>query len=224
MRARGFTLMEIMAVMAIIGVLLLAVVPNIDNQVPAFRLRGGARAVASTIELAQSEAISKRKVYAIRYDFNRNSYTLLLPPPDPEEEEESEEELADDMLGGQEGERPRDDVEHGEPPPDPNAPQDEEEEEELDDEELEALTETFLPDDVIFSTIRTGENSESGGQVVVRFSHLGNDGAHTVGLTLRSEQSDGGEVIYVKFNPLTRTLEYRESEPEMRTLQPEDGQ
>ncbi|RMG13666.1 MAG: prepilin-type N-terminal cleavage/methylation domain-containing protein [Planctomycetota bacterium] len=229
MRRSGFTLMEIMAVMAIIAVLLLAVVPNIDNQVPHFRLRGGAREVASTIELAQSQSVTERKVYAIRYDLDRGTYQILLPPADEEDagEDAAEESGAGDLEGalgeGMAGADPQDDIEHGPPPP---PPADAEEEAEPDDEEREGLGERSLPDDVRFVLVKEGERSHRRGKVVVRFSAVGNEGAHVVGLGLRSDAErgeGGGEQVWVKFNPLTRSIEFAEREPEVRTLDPEGG-
>ncbi|MCW8138490.1 MAG: prepilin-type N-terminal cleavage/methylation domain-containing protein [Planctomycetota bacterium] len=60
-RRSGFSLIEIMAVMLILGVILMSIVPAIDSMVPIYRLRGAAREVASLMELAQSEAVGTRK-------------------------------------------------------------------------------------------------------------------------------------------------------------------
>lgn len=215
-----------MAVLAIVGVILLAVVPNLDNQVPTYRLRAGARKVASMIEVAQSETIAKRQRHVIVYDLDNNTYQILLPPTDPDEDEEGEEEEEGlgELAGGKEGgARPTNDLEHGLPPPDPNAPEEEEEEEEDDDfSDLEGLTLQDLPEDVVFDLVIVGEDEKRSGRVFVPFSHLGNEGAHVVGVTLGSEQNSGqGEQLWVKFNPLTRTIMFSRERPELRTLDAE---
>ena len=66
-RGRGFTLVELIAVMAIMAILLLAITPALDNMLPSYRLKGGARIIASNIELAQSEAITRRKEFVLAY-------------------------------------------------------------------------------------------------------------------------------------------------------------
>jgi prepilin-type N-terminal cleavage/methylation domain-containing protein len=215
---RGFTLIEVMAVMAIIAVMIFAIVPNLDNQVPVYRLKAAAREVASNIELAQSEAIAKRKRHIVRYDIERRSYTILLPPVEDPDADSETDPLADPFGGEEKMGRPRDDMEHGTPPPDPDATDDmEEEEEEVDPDDLEALPETFLPDDIIFVRIEPASGSPAtGGRIDIPFTHQGNDGAHTVGLAVGSERE---LTMYVKFNPMTRSLEFSESEPEIRTLE-----
>ncbi len=227
-RREGFTLIEIMAVLAIVGVILLAVVPSLDGQVPAYRLRSGARKVASQIELCQTVTIADRKKYVLAYDLDRNTYQILLPP---EAEEESAEEGAEGEEGLGElaqgaGARSSNDMEHGTPPPNPNAVEGEEEEEEEEDESdfsgRDGLGIQQLPDDIVFAMVVVGEKEHRSGRVFVPFSHLGNEGAHIVGVTIGSERNSGqAEQVWVKFSPLTRTIMFTEQRPELRTLEAE---
>lgn len=215
-RRSGFSLIEIMAVMLILGVILMSIVPAIDSMVPIYRLRGAAREVASLMELAQSEAVGTRKEYQIAYSVDRNAYWLVLPPRDPAEDQEQ-----DPMggLGGPAGEsnkegRPIDDVEHGPPPVDADAAQDPRAA--RTSAEREALLPKGLPTDVVFVSVIIGDEEKRTGEVMVPFSHLGAGGTHIVGLRL--ENGGDADQIWVKFNALTRTIEYHEERPTIRTL------
>lgn len=218
-RRAGFSLVEIMAVLVILGVILMSIVPAIDNLVPAYRLRGAAREVASLIELAHSEAVSTRKEFRLAYDLDRNTYWLILPPKDPEEEREDAADPSS-LLGGAGGDlnkegRPIDDVEHGPPPIDPDAEQDEDQA--RSDAERDALQPKGLPTDVVFEVIVIGDEEKGVGEVVVPFSHLGSGGTHIVGLKL--ENGTEADQLWVKFNALTRTIEYTDERPTVRTLE-----
>ena len=108
---RGFTLLELMAVVAIITILLVTVIPALDNVAPSSRLDAGGRYVAGTIELAQSEAISQRKEFVVAYDLDNNTYWIILPEGSersPNDQEAPPEEEAAKAAGGKgAGERPR---------------------------------------------------------------------------------------------------------------------
>ena len=218
-RRAAFTLIEIMTVMIIIAVMLLAVLPALDNQVPAFRIRAAARTLASTIELAQSETVARREEFVLAYDLDRNTFELILPPGTGEEEEEQPE--GEEFPGGEEPKegRPANDIEHGPPPPDPNA-EEEAVEDVIDYTDRDRLSEKQLPDDVVFALVVVGDKEHRSGKVYVPFSHLGNKGAHYVGVHLDPDgagQDDNLE-MWVKFNPMTRTIEYSDAQPQIRTL------
>jgi len=72
-----------MAVIAVLGVILFVVVPNLDNVTPAARLKAAARKIGTTIELAQGQAIATGKEYTLAYDLSSGKFKLLAPPPDP---------------------------------------------------------------------------------------------------------------------------------------------
>lgn len=227
---RAFTLIELMAVMGIMGILLLAVVPAVDNMVPAYRVRAAARTIASTIELGQSETIAQRKEFVLVYDLGQNTYEILLPPTDPDAEAEEDDgggqggldgELAG--LAGDEEADAADDIEHGRAPPTPSD-EDEEEDETPDYSERDKIfAEKPLPEDVVFELVVVGEKEHRSGKVFVPFSHLGNKGAHYVGVRLDPNGAgrDDPIQIWVKFNPMTRTIEYSDERPQIRTLSAE---
>lgn len=84
--SRGFTFIELMVVVAIMGLLLGFVVLRLDDMVPSSRLSAAARQVASHVGMARGEAVAAGKVHAIAYDLTRQQYAVLTPP-DPEEVE-----------------------------------------------------------------------------------------------------------------------------------------
>ncbi len=70
-RRRGFTLLELLAVVALLGIILFFVVPNVDAMTPGARLKSTARKIASTMELVQGEAIASQKEFMVAYDLSR---------------------------------------------------------------------------------------------------------------------------------------------------------
>jgi prepilin-type N-terminal cleavage/methylation domain-containing protein len=210
-KTRGFSLIEIMAVMVILGVVLMSVVPALDGLVPTYRLKGGARELASAMELAQSEAVGARKQYELAYDLDANTYWLILPP---KPREGSTDEPTPEEAAAKAAMRPEDDVEHGLPPADPNDPQ--EDADAQSDAEREMLTPKPLPDGVVFDIVVVGDDEKSSGQVRVPFSYLGSDGTHVVGLKL--ENGEAADQLWIKFNAITRTIEYTDERPQAKTV------
>ena len=82
----GFTLIEILAVVLIIGMVLAIVLPNLDRITPKHRLASAAREIASTSELARHLAITRSALYSVLYELDppgsrgRAIYRILLPP------------------------------------------------------------------------------------------------------------------------------------------------
>ncbi len=65
---RAFTLIELAAVVAILGIAVTMFVMKVDNVMPRTRLRAAARLVGSTVELAASDAVMKGGERAVLYD------------------------------------------------------------------------------------------------------------------------------------------------------------
>lgn len=229
---RGFTLLELMAVIAIITILLVSVVPALDNIAPSSRLEAGGRYVAGTIELAQSEAISQRKEFVVAYDLDQNTYWIILPEgserdPDAGPEDEQLPGGVPGVEGDKPGERPEDDLEHGLPPPDEEGENGEEAKDaavEASYAERDAFEPNALPADVEIEAVVIGEETHSSGTVYVSLDHRGTTGAHMVGLRLADVPGGGGPTgsIWLRFDPLTRTLTYSPQRPQVPTL--EEGQ
>lgn len=206
----GFTLIEIMTVLLILGVILMSVVPAIDGLVPSYRLKGAAREVAALVERAQSEAISTRKEYRIAYDLNSNTYWLVLPPAEEEEGSQPAGLLGD----AEEADQTFNDIEHGQAPVDPDAEQDTSAARTDDDAAM--LVPKDLPTNVVFSAVIIGDDEKQNGEVMVPFERLGTAGSHVIGLKLENDEND--TQVWIKFNALTRTIEYYDEKPSVRTV------
>jgi prepilin-type N-terminal cleavage/methylation domain-containing protein len=217
----GFSMIEIMAVMIILGIVLMAIVPSIDGLVPKYRLRGGAREVAALIEEAQSQAISSRKEWNVAFDLDHDTFWLIMPPkerpadPAADPADPAAAPGSAESQVGKEG-RPKDDLEHGLPPVDPAAPQDADQAEEEAVADRDSIEPMRLPTAVVFEAVVVGDEEKISGVVYVPFSHLGGAGSTLVGMKLSDERD--AAPVWVRFNALTRTIEYADERPEVRTL------
>lgn len=229
---RSFTLIELSAVVLIITILLVSVIPKLDNMAPSSRLSAGARYVAGTIETAQSEAISQRQEFVVAYDLDRNTYWIILPEghergPDDSDDARDPTDAAD-ALGGDQGkgvsDRPEDDLEHGVAPPEEggdNTEEDKDEATEASFADREAFEPNELPMSVEFKSVTIGDDTRSSGRVYVTFDHRGTTGAHMVALQLEDVPGGGGPQgeMWLRFDPLTRTLTYSEEQPQVPTIE-----
>ncbi len=74
---KGLTIIELIVVMCILGVMVLIAIPNIGRWLPRYRLRSAIRDVASSMQLARLGAIKENKEWAIQFDANAQTYTIL---------------------------------------------------------------------------------------------------------------------------------------------------
>lgn len=77
--AVAFTLLELMIVIAIVGIFLSLVVLKLAHFGQSSRLKAAAREVAKTVGLARSQAARYGRDCGIIFDLNNNSYSLILP-------------------------------------------------------------------------------------------------------------------------------------------------
>jgi len=77
---RGFTLVEILVVVALIGVMMAVVVPNLGILVPSARLRGSGTVLQRNLDLLRSEARIQSKRIAMEFDLDKRRWRAVYPP------------------------------------------------------------------------------------------------------------------------------------------------
>jgi len=73
---RGLTLLEVLAVLAVMGVAAVLVPRTVGHLSPSLRLRAAAREVAETVRWARSEAIMRGRRYLVYYNLNDHTYRV----------------------------------------------------------------------------------------------------------------------------------------------------
>lgn len=76
-RKEGLTIIELVVTMCILAVMVLISIPNIGRWLPRYRLRSAIRDVASAMQLARLGAIKENRQWAIQFDINAKTYTIL---------------------------------------------------------------------------------------------------------------------------------------------------
>lgn len=79
-RDAGFTLVELMVVVAIIGIASQLVLVNLGAMVPATVLDSEAQRLMSEIEFLRAEAQLQGKTFKIQLDLDLEQYRVVLPP------------------------------------------------------------------------------------------------------------------------------------------------
>lgn len=75
----GFTLVEILVVVAIAGLMVGVVTVSMESLVPGERLNASIRELASELSRARAEAISRNMEFRIEYDQVNNRYRVATP-------------------------------------------------------------------------------------------------------------------------------------------------
>src|SRR5262249_41749753 len=76
---RGFTLTELLIVIALIGLLFGLVFMKLDSLVPSQRLKADARELASSLDQARNYAIVSGKPVIFAYDIDNRAYRYYVP-------------------------------------------------------------------------------------------------------------------------------------------------
>lgn len=83
-RQAGFTLVELIAVIVIIGLIAMVTVTKLDFLVPKYRLRGAAREVGSLLGVGKAHAAAQGKDVYFEVDLAQGHYWLLAAFPKQE--------------------------------------------------------------------------------------------------------------------------------------------
>jgi type II secretory pathway pseudopilin PulG len=75
---RGFTMVDILVALALVGIVTAMAVPMADSTSRGFRIRGDAQAIANMVTLAKMRAASRFSRTRIRADLGANSYRLEI--------------------------------------------------------------------------------------------------------------------------------------------------
>ncbi len=76
MRERGFTITELMVVLAIMGTLFVAATPSLSRWAANIRMHSVTNEIASTLQLARIKAIALNASIRINFDTTANTYQM----------------------------------------------------------------------------------------------------------------------------------------------------
>ena len=80
---RGFTMMEMMIVVVVIGIIAAMAVPSFLNYMPKLRVKSSARDIVSELRLARSKSVSERRPYGVAFDVASNSIYTFADTDNP---------------------------------------------------------------------------------------------------------------------------------------------
>ncbi|MEC7582689.1 MAG: GspH/FimT family protein [Planctomycetota bacterium] len=107
-RSSGFTIIEVMVVVVIMGMIAAIVIPNLGMFVPEARMNSAAQQLIANIDFVRSEARIQGKRVTLEFDLENARWRYVLPPEEQLTSDQDVHTLEADYLAWQELE---DDVE-----------------------------------------------------------------------------------------------------------------
>jgi len=80
---KGFTLLELMTVMVIIGIIAAMAMPNFDLSIKKIRFKSASNSIISGLRLARSAAISHKVQYGVNFDGDNNVISVFKDQTNP---------------------------------------------------------------------------------------------------------------------------------------------
>jgi prepilin-type N-terminal cleavage/methylation domain-containing protein len=77
-KAKGFTVIELMAAIGVAAVLIAIAMPKLLSVLPGLRLNDAARQVATDLQLARMRAIAQNNSNTVTFDSSTGTYTFTL--------------------------------------------------------------------------------------------------------------------------------------------------
>jgi type IV fimbrial biogenesis protein FimT len=74
----GYSFIEVMTVIAIIGIVAGIVLPNVVGWLPRYRLRSGAEEIQSTLQLARLSAIKQNTTATVTFDTTNHTFEASI--------------------------------------------------------------------------------------------------------------------------------------------------
>ena len=78
-RRRGFTIIELMVVLVVMGLIAGGVAMSMEAALPRSRLNSEVRGLAATLQGARSDAIARNAEFLVEYDLDQDAYRVLTP-------------------------------------------------------------------------------------------------------------------------------------------------
>ena len=72
----GFTLLELVVVLSIVGIAVSFVLPSLERGFRQWRLQGAARDLATTLKFTRNQSVAQRASFQVVFDRSRNVYWL----------------------------------------------------------------------------------------------------------------------------------------------------
>ncbi len=72
----GFTLIDLLIAISIVGIVSAIAVPLLDNILPIYRLNHATRALVSDLQYAKMKAVSQKRNIKVLFDIKNNSYKM----------------------------------------------------------------------------------------------------------------------------------------------------